>query len=61
MYEQDWLHTEVEKLPALRVRHVNSLYNVLYLTMCFQSNVTLGRSWLIDMGSAAQKHGLTVQ
>ena len=61
VYEQDWLDTEVDKLPALRVRHVDSLHSVLHLVVSLQSNVTLGRSWLIDMGSAAQKYGLTIQ
>ena len=43
VYEQDWLSTVTDDLPAL------------------QENVTFGQDWLLHMGKAAEKHGLSIQ
>jgi len=54
-YKQDWLSTQMEHNPALQV--CMHIYTAVYN----QSNVTLGKSWLMEMGNAAQRHGLTIQ
>ena len=71
-YEQDWLHNEFTGLdavrhPELKVRTpAHTKHPGWYLEFEFRltqvmESATLGREWLMQMGSAALRSGLTVQ
>ena len=57
----DFLLGTAKRDWGLFVYEQDWLLTVFGKLKALQENVTLGRTWLLQMGQAAQRHGLTIQ
>lgn len=58
MYEQDWLDVQFGKPSKLKF---NGFLTVTDRTPQLQSSATLARTWMMQMGEAAARAGVTIQ
>ena len=57
----DYLIGSAKRNWGLLVYEQDWLYTTFNDLYALQENVTLGRTWLMEMGEAAQRYGVTIQ